>query len=1149
MKKNNLCLILRHLLILIEKIPNAMKLTFLFLVISLLTFTAEASAQRVSISLNNVKVEKILSTITKQTGLSVAYSKQIVNLDRRMSIQVEDADVAQVLEKLVADTNLSYEIRNNKIFLFEKQTVASTPAVMQQKKRISGIVTELNGEPIIGANIVEKGTTNGTVTDLNGVYALQINTNATLIVSYIGYNTQEIKTGSNSTINIKLSEDSQSLEEVVIVGYGTQKKINLAGAVETVNTKSLADRATNNIGMALQGLVPNLNITTSGGAADDVPNFNIRGVASINEGGNPLILVDGVPASTEDFSRMNPSDIENISILKDASSAAIYGARAAFGVILATTKKGDGDKLTVNFNNDISIRSLTRLPQIVYDPYIQASYKKEMGKPWYDLYTDEELKYAQKRRDDPSLPDAIINSINPNSYTYLANTNWYDEIFDKTGLTHKHNLSISGANKKVSYYLGADFYQEKGLLKLNKDVYDRYNARSRVEYKPTSWLTVGNNTALTYFTYNKPTNFDDWLFEAVIHTDALSPVYNPDGSYTSDGATLVGALKEGGESKLSHSTVSTQFSANVELIKKIWNIKTDFTAIFTNEKLNEWKSDKAIPYRTGPNEVDYYLGWTNYAYVRDFKKNYTLFNLYTDFNKTFGEHTVSAVAGFSQEYETYEYFKGQRNDLITDSYPTLELATGEMTLNQTRNSLALRSAFYRLNYIWKDRYIFETNGRYDGTSRFPKNSRFGFFPSVSGAWIVSQEPFFAPAHTWFSHLKMRMSYGSLGNQNVSGYYPYLATMSAKKVDYLLNGDKPMGVYSPDLVSAGLTWEKVYTINAGIDANFLNNRLAITADVYRRDTKDMLTVGKTLPNVLGTSEPDINAANLKTRGWELSVTWRDQFNLKGKPFNYSVRGMLYDSRSFITKFDNPTGYLDDYYVGCELGEIWGLETLGFFKDQEDIDNSPSQWDVTSYPGDRPIEPGDLKYKDQNGDDKIDKGSWTLDDPGDYKVIGNTSPRYNYSMDLSASWNGFDLRMLFTGVGKRDFYFNNYKMFGIYVGPWGNVMQNNLDHWTPENTDAYFPRLKSYLAWGEGDLSENQTRYLQNAAFFRMKNLTFGYTIPTHLTAPLGVSKVRFYFSGENLFEFTKLCKSFDPEVISASAHPFQRTYSFGLNIVL
>lgn len=1131
-----------------------MKLIFvsLFILVSGVFATGVSSqTARVSIVANNISTQDLIQEIEKQTDYLFVYNKNEVILDRKVDLDATNQTVAEVLNKAFYQTDIVYAMEGSNIMLMKSENRNIIPR-QEDEKIVTGIVTDTKGEAIIGANVSVKGTTTGTITDTDGKFSLNVPNDAILHFSYIGYLEQDVPVGKQQHLKIVLSEDNQVLEEVVVVGYGVQKKVNLAGAVESVNAKTLENRSTNNIGLALQGIAPNLNITPSGGQADDVPKFNIRGETSIN-GGTPLILVDGIPTDAGDFSRMNGMDIENISVLKDASSAAIYGARAAFGVILVTTKKGKGEKLTVHFNNNFNVRTLTRMPKVVYDPFIQASYKKEMGKPWYDLYTDEEIEYARQRRDDPSLPGTIISNLDPSKYTYLDNTNWFDEVFDNIGTAHSHNLSISGSNSKVSYYLGTEFYQEKGMLKINKDTYNRYNVRSRIEYKPASWLTVGNNTALTYYTYDKPINFYSWLFSTVNSTNTLVPIRNPDGSYTSEGAKVVGTLTEGGESEKKQSNILTQFNVDFELIKDVWNVKADFTARFSNEKINEWDSDKTIPYRDGPNGTDKYLGWSNYAQSSNYNTNYTQFNVYTDLRKTFGIHSLSLLGGYSQEYETYEKFFGKRLDLITDTYPTPELATGEMTVNQNKYAWVVRSAFYRFNYILNDKYILETNGRYDGTSRFPKKDRFGFFPSVSGAWIVSNENFFKPVQNWFNYLKIRASYGSLGNQGIDpnnpNYYPYITTMSAEKVNYLLNGDKPMGVYTPGLVSAGLTWEKVYTINGGIDANLFNNRLMISGDVYRRDTKDMLTVGKTLPNVLGTSEPKINAADMKTRGWEVSITWRDMISAGKKPLNYSARFSLSDSRSFITKFDNPTGYLEDYYVGYEMGEMWGLETVGFFKDQADIDSSADQWDVTSYPGDRPIEPGDLKYKDQDGDKKINKGAWTVDDPGDYKIIGNKRSRYNYSLDLNADWNGFDVRMLFIGVGKKDFYPTGYKFSGIYSAPWGNVLENNLDHWTPENPNGYFPRPKSYLDWGTGDLSEIQTKYMQNAAFLRMKNLTIGYSLPQRWTHSINLQKVRLYFSGENLFEVTKLNKNYDPEGLDDTSHPYQRTFSIGLNIIL
>lgn len=1120
-----------------------MKLSTLLLVGSMaISHAAGSYAQKATVSLNaqNQTVETVLDKIENQTEFSFFFNNRHVDLNRKVSVSAKESDIFKVLDNIFAGTNVRYSVVDKKIILSAENIVSQ-----QTKKTVTGIIQDEKGEPIVGANVVEKGTMNGTVTNMDGEYSLSVSKDAILQVSYIGYISKDVPTMNKTMINVIIQENLQALDEVVVVGYGTQKRVNLSGAVETVTSKVLENRSTNNVAVALQGLVPNLNISPNGGQANAEPTFNIRGETSIN-GGGPLILVDGIPTSASDFSRMNSMDIENISVLKDASSAAIYGARASFGVILVTTRKGKGEKLTVQFNNNFNARTLTNMPKVVKDPYIQASYKKEMGKPWYDLYTDEELEYAQKILTDPSLPTTIPSTLNPNVYTYLASNDWFDEIFDNVGLSHQHNLSVSGATDKVSYYLGTEYYGEAGMLHYNKDHYSRFNVRSKVEYRPFDWLSIGNNTAFTYFKYDRPSNFGSWLYSIANETNSLVPVYNPDGSYTKEGASLVGTLIEGGETVSKSSVVYTQFTAEADLVKNMWKIKADFTAKINDKRDDAWDSDRNIPYRKGVDPVDMYLGWENYAQKVDARTIYTSLNLYTDFHLDLDKHSFTVIGGYSQEYENYNYFLAKRKDLITDTYPTVQLATGDMTIKEDDYTWAIRSAFYRLNYIYDNKYIIETNGRYDGTSRFPHKDRFGFFPSVSAAWIFTQEDFLKSTEDWFNHGKLRISYGALGNQNV-GYYSYIATMTANKMDYLLNGGKLMGVYKPGLVSEALTWEKVYTLNGGIDLNFLSNRLILSGDVYRRDTRDMLTKGKTLPSVLGTSEPKINAADLKTRGWEVSVAWRDRFELASKPFNYSARFILSDSRSWITRFDNPTRYLGDKYEGQELGEIWGLVTEGFFKDQADIDSHADQSQVVAYPGDRPLEPGDLKYKDLNDDGKISRGSNTVDDPGDFKVIGNDRSRYLYGLDLNADWNGFDLRILFQGVGKRDWYPTGYKFFGIYLAPWGNVYENNLDHWTPENTDAYFPRLKSYLANGAGDMSIAQTRYLQNAAYLRLKNITFGYSLPKQLLQKVKLENLRIYFSGENLFEATPLCKNYDPEQLDQTTHPLQRTYSVGLNI--
>lgn len=1132
-----------------------MRRSIFILFVCMLLFTAthaDAQSVKISIGTDSLTVGQLLAAIENQTDYLIIFRHRDVDMDRMVQIKGISDKISAYLDAAFRETDIEYEFHNNYILL-SKMSLDNISSAIRRGKKVSGTITDEEGDPIDGVNIVIKGHKTGVISNSEGKFTLVVPEKATLLFSYVGFLPQEIPVGDKPGIHVVLREDSQLLEEVVVIGYGNQKKTNLSGAVESVSAKAFENRSIHNIGTALQGVVPNLNISPNGGQANAVPTFNIRGETSIN-GGSPLILVDGIPTSEADFIRMNVMDIEHISILKDASSAAIYGARASFGVILVTTKMGTGDKPTVRFNHNVNIRTLTNMPKVVKNPYIQASYKKEMGKPWYDLYTEEEVEYAQKRVADPSLPETIISSLNPNKYTYLASTDWFSEIFDKVGLSHQHNLSISGSTGKASYYLGTEYYGESGMLHYNKDHYNRFNVRSKVGYRLSDRLTVGNNTALTYYKYERPTNFDSYLFTQANETNTLVPVYNPYGSYTREGAQLVGALVDGGESTTKNATIYTQFTADADLIKNSWKVKADFTAKINDTRDDAWNSDRKIPYRTGPDAVDLYLGWENYAQKTDVRTMYTLFNLYTDFQKDFGSHNISAVGGYSQEYENYNYFMSKRNDLISDAYPTPQLATGDITVTEDDYTWVIRSGFYRLSYIYNHTYIIETNGRYDGTSRFPHTGRYKFFPSVSAAWIFTQERFFKPANSWFNHGKLRASYGSLGNQNVS-YYSYIAAMSVGKMDYLLDGNKPMGVYKPGLVSNSLTWEKVYTQNGGLDLHFLSNRLIVSGDIYRRDTKDMLTKGKTLPNVLGTAEPKVNAADMKTCGWEISACWTDAFSLIYKPFNYSARFILSDSRSRITRFDNPTRYLSDYYEGQKLGEIWGLVTEGFFQDQADIDAHADQWQVTSYPGDRPIEPGDLKYKDLNNDGKITKGSNTVDDPGDFKVIGNSRARYLYGLDLNADWNGFDLRILFQGVGKRDWYPYPSEAWGQFAGifwsPWGNVYTNNLDHWTPENPDGYFPRLKSYLAFHrqQGDMSLAQTRYLQNAAYLRLKNITFGYSIPKRLLRTFKMEKVRFYFSGENLFEATPLSKNFDPEQLNYTSHPLQRTYSIGLNVTL
>ncbi|BCI61934.1 TonB-dependent receptor [Coprobacter secundus] len=1125
-----------------------MKITrFLFLIgmLNVCAFNAYSQNAKVTLNRTNTPLQVILNDIESRTNYLFIIINGQVDTQKKYSIKVKSEPVSSVLDKLFKGEKISYKMKGNHIVL-SRETEGSKE---KSKRKLTGYVKDNLGEPLVGASIHIQGTQQGTVTDLDGYFHIEgdYDENTVLSIRYVGMEDKNVVIADKNSFNIIMDDNNRELDEVVVVGYGTQKKINLSGAVEAVSGTTLENRSANNVGVMLQGLVPNLNINVDGGQLNQTPSFNIRGATTITNGGSPLILVDGIPMAEAEFSRMNSADIESISVLKDASSAAIYGARAAFGVILVTTKKGKEGKTKFSFNNTVNVRTLGRMPEVVKDPYIQASYKDIMGAPWYDLYTEEELEYAKQRSLDPSLSPVMINPKDPNRYSYLGATDWFHELYSNTGFSHSHSIGMSGATAKTSYYLGGEYFGESGMLRYNTDKANRYNLRSNVSYQVTDWLNISNNTSMTYYTYKAPSSLDSgWLYTYIHNANALTVPKNPDGSWTENGAKYIAGTEMGGESETEELLAQTQVSFDISLIKNVWSVKGDLAIKFWNKHKNYWESDKDFVFRDGPDSAPKELGWSDFAKTEHDNSRFTLFNIYSNFNKKFGKHELGVTVGFEQQLESAQYFTGQRDGLISNSAPSIAVSSGEnKELTDYRYSWATRSGFYRLNYMFGDRYIFEANGRYDGTSRFQKDHRFGFFPSFSAAWVISNEEFYQPIKDVMNAAKLRASYGWLGNQNV-GYYEYISNMSFYECNYLIDGKKPIGVGSPNLISGDLTWEKVNTIDVGLDLAFFGNRLTFSGDVYRRNTLDMLTPGKTLPGVLGVSSPRQNAADLKTQGWEISLGWQDQFSLASKPFSYSVKFNLSDSWAEITRFNNETGTLDDYYAGWRMGDILGLTTEGFFQSEEDIKNHADQWEVTAYPGDRPLAPGDLKYKDLNNDGYINKGKWTIDDHGDYSVIGNESPRYCYGADINAAWNGFDFRILLQGVGKKDWYPNVFTFFGIYRAPWSDVYTNNLDHWTPENPDGYFPRLKSYTAETDGDMSIPQTRYLQNAAYMRIKNITFGYSLPQNLTRKIKIDQIRFYFSGENVAEFTKLSKNVDPEGLGL-VHPMQRVFSFGLNL--
>lgn len=1057
-----------------------------------------------------------------------------------------------------------------------------------QQQPVSGLITDQSGEPLVGVTVMVKGSTIGTVTGTDGRYRIAApDGNAVLVFSYIGFGTQEIAVGGKTAIDVVMTEDLQMLEELVVIGYGTQKKVNLSGAVQSVAGKELANRPVNNINAALQGAAANMNISNYSGRATAAPDINIRGYTSIN-GGSAFILVDNVPMTAAEIARLNPSDIESVSVLKDASASAIYGSRAAYGVVLITTKKAQSKDLKVNFDAGYVMRQSKRL-EYELSPLEVLKYGNMADYPddhWLDAY----LPYAEQIAKDPSLPRFIIDPNNSSRWYSYGEYEWYNELVREFAPSYNANLNLSRDDGKLAYYVSGGYFRQDGVVNVSKpDIFDRYNLRTNATYKVTPWWDLGTNISFINSTYEQPVALTDDYFYVFFNNHTMHLPINPDGTWSAKGGDLA-HLEEGGRKETTLNETRISLNTTFDLIKDTWQVKADATYRWANTGIESYSVP--IYFRRGPDlplETAYPPNMVNnlgqvtpnntWAQNDYNQTRQTVYNVYTDFHKTFGDrHFVQALAGYNQEYLISNTFWVTGQGLTTAALPSIQLANGITTKGQNIYDFALQGYFFRLNYIFDDRYILEANGRFDGTSSYPPGKRWGFFPSGSAAWVLSKEKFFESVGQSLNIdlLKARASYGALGNQtmflagyeNITGlivqgetnYYPYIPAMSQSEVAHLINGVKPQGVFMADPVSQNQTWEKVTKLNLGLDLSMLRNRLDLSFDWYNQQTVGMLTRTATLPAVFGAAVPRENAADLENRGWEVNLGWRDTYQVGGSPLSLSLRFMIADSRTHITKYANPTGSLGDYYEGQEIGTIWGYTNDGFFATDEEALAA----DQTSLMGSNTSrKAGDVRYLDLNRDGKISAGENTLDDHGDLKIIGNSEARFPYSFELNTSWRGFDLRAFFYGIGQKDWYPGSKHLvfWGIGNGM-GNtpctIMAHMTDYWREDNQDAYFPRPK-YASANNGELSKPQTKYLQDASYLRLKNLTLGYTLPAGLTQQWKISNLRFYLSCENLWTLNHMYTDFiDPEILSGRGerayneritpgYPFTRNYSVGLNL--
>ena len=1020
----------------------------------------------------------------------------------------------------------------------------------QSTEQIKGSITSDTGEPLTGVTVKVAGG-QGTITDIDGNFSVNAAPGTMLTFSYTGFKTQTAK--AQNGMRIVLESDVSNLNEVVVVGYGTQKKANLTGAVASVNGAVLENRPISNIGQGLQGVVPNLNVTMGrGGAPGASSSFNVRGTTSLN-GGEPLVLVDNVQM---DPNLVNPDDIESISVLKDAASAAIYGARAAYGVILITTKKGKlNARPTVQFSASgywqkpaVEMHNVSSLD---YLKMIDIAYQNSGGSGHYfnPLVYSYAEKYANGTYDKPVFFDS---SYSASKYGYCGNTDWWDELY-KTSFSQIYNASISGGSKKTSYYVSLGANNQGGILKATDEKYNKYNANINITSEVTPWMEVSAKIAHTYTTEIHPTGGTTAMnstpysgisaYSGMMKSDLspLMPVKHPDGHYAGQGnfTNPVAIQAQGGNAQYRQNDLWMTGAVKLTPIKGLI-INADYTWNFyglsSTQHVRNFYDYTAVP------GTENYYPWTNPSSVTKANNDdyYSSFNAFAEYSLALAEnsHNFKFMVGYNQEKKRTQYHYAGRKDLINPDNPAINQATGDMAIDGNMGQWAVNGTFARINYDYKGRYLLELNGRYDGSSKFKKGYRYQFFPSVSLAWRVSEEKFFESMKTWWDNLKLRASYGSLGNQVVSGNFPYLATYGINsKYGALLGGKLPVAITAPGLVSPSFTWETVDQIDLGLDASFLRNRLNMSFDWYRRNTKDMLVDGEVLPAVLGAKVPRMNAADLKTLGWELSLEWNDRL-----PFglSYHVKGVLSDYQSTITKFNNPTGLISQYYVGHKLNEIWGYVSNGLFQSDEEAAAHANQ----SYLYGGKWGAGDVRYEDLNGDKKIDIGDNTLANPGDRKVIGNSTPRFAYGITAGCEYKGFDFEMFWQGIGKRDWFpGSGSAAYWGFTNEWQTPLTTSLDYWTTENRNAFFPKL----GWSNGGNRAISSRYLQNASYCRLKNVTLGYSLPKAILDKVGVSRLRVYITGENLFTFTPLIKAFDPETLDNMTYPINKKIAVGMNL--
>ena len=1074
-------------------------------------------------------------------------------------------------------------------------------AMSTQLTNVSGTVTDENGEPVIGATITEVGTTRVTATDINGRFNLRASGKGKIEIAYIGYKTVTVNPGSN--LNIRLVEDKAALDEVVVVGYGTQKKANLTGAVSNVDvTKVLESKSETDVSKALQGTVPGLTILNNDGRIDSEASLVIRGIGTLSNNGTstPLYVVDGVP--TDNLTYLNPNDIENISVLKDAASTSIYGTRAAFGVVLITTKTAHvKDNIKVSYKNNFAWSQATTLPDYPNVPtqvqgLIDVNKRMGLEVELFGMYLDRPEfqagmnNWIAKHGDTKAKYREMIYGDDYDEYGYYANWDVPGIMFNNAAPSQSHNISATGNSGRTNFYVSFGYDQRQGLHNFNPDKVKRYNATVNVSTQATDWLTLGARVAYTDRTYDGVSNRQNYgnagyqyLWRWGSFFGPYGYFVNPEDGMEYDARTMIGYRKQGGERMRHMNNLRMTGFLKIDLSHGL-TFNGDYTFIRKNTKYK----DVGLPvtlYNTwglapkGPTSTLVTSTWieSDHSVYQN-----QVFNGYFNYAQLFNDaHNLNIMVGANLDKADYEYLYYERHGIQDVNMPELALTNEDYTYSHSHTHQGSAGFFGRINYDYKGIYLFEVNGRYDGSSKFPSGDQWAFFPSFSVGYRISEEAFWEPIKNTISNAKIRASYGTIGNQEI-GADMFLETMAkqANAVYWMGTGSSRYDYFSaPKLVSKSLTWEKIKTTNIGIDLSFLRGEINLTADWYQRNTEGMLAPGKTMPSVLGASAAWENAGSLRTRGWEITLDWRHRF---GDANVYAIFNIS-DYKTTVTEWDS-NNLINSKYSGKEWGEIWGFETDRYF-DFNDFNgqNADGSWSYKSGVADQTklqsngfvFGPGDIKFVDQNGDGVIDWGDGTPDNHGDLIKIGNTTPRYQYSLRLGGDWKGFDLDLYMQGVGKRNYWSQSAFVMPMMRGA-DALYANQTDYITEAEfaagtirQDADFPRMWGGGA-GQGTAANTildagrynfypQTKYLVNMAYLRMKNITLGYTIPQDITKKIYIQRLRIYAAVNNAFDIINHNKGtgIDPEMnngegsygngVWGRVDPIMRSYSFGIQV--